>query len=400
MEITIGNSIPRCAAAGSAAATILALLFLGCGNEPLPPGPLTGLTLEQGDSQIKLSWDPHPNARFDQVVVVRGDSGGFPSGPDDGQRIYDGSGTSLSDPCKDHGATTYYAAFAHDGLGSYSPGATASAKCAFWPFTLIVLPDTQHYSDWMYKTTVDWILAQQKERNIAAVLHEGDITHNNTGAEWKVAAAAFARLDNTLPYVLAVGNHDMTSTSSTALFNTHFPHSRMSKLLGFGGSYPPGKMDNSFYTFRAGGRDWLVVSVVWDPDSAALQWADQVVAARPTHRTIVLTHAFLTPAATVEPMARRIWDGLIRKHGNILFVFNGHYTAGDAARLKSKGDKGNPVYIMFANYQTEPASGYGMLRIVRFDTLAKTLSVKSYSTLSGKYREDDANQFTFTGVDL
>ena len=363
--------------------------------------PVSGFSATAGDSVIGLKWGDAPGSGQGKIVVRRSTSAP-PSGPESGDEVYSGGGTTHTDPCASHGATYHYAAFAMDSEGNASDGAVASAKCTFLPFSLIVMPDTQYYNQWMWKTAMAWIQAQQKPRNVAMVLHEGDITDKDTDAEWKKAVASLGLLDNTQLYALAVGNHDMSPNGSanTTRFNTYFPHQRMSKLPGFGGNYPAGKMDSSYYTFRAGGTNWLVVSLVYDAGADVLNWADGVAAKHPGRRIIVVTHAYLAPDATLAAPGKKIWDGLVRKHPGMTFVFNGHYINGHAARLVSTGDKGNKVYQMFANFQATELSGWAAQRIVRLDPLAGEVSVTTYGTLNSKYITIDAHQFNYTGVEL
>lgn len=395
------------AVAARVVAPLLCLAMLwACGeeageaDESVPR--VVGLTATSGDSAIRLGWSAPDTMGFKKVV--RRSTLAPPSSPGEGAAIYTGtlSGHSYTDPCNKHNTTYHYAAFVVASDGRWSEPATASAKCTFLPFTLLVMPDSQYYNTWMWKTAMAWILAQQKPLNVAMMLHEGDITHNDTAAEWKVATESLTRMDGKLPYALAVGNHDMAKNGGgdTTNFNKHFPVDPMSKLSGFGGSYPAGKMDSSYYTFRAGGGDWLVLSLVYDPGEAVLTWADGVVAKHPGRRIIVVTHAYLLPSGARGEPGKKIWDKLVRKHPGMTLVFNGHYLAGHGARLVSTGDKGNKVYQLFANFQATELSGWAAQRIVRLDPLAGELSVKTYGTLNSKYITIDAHQFTYENVDL
>jgi len=76
------------------------------------------------------------------------------------------------------------------------------------------------------------------------------------------------------------------------------------------------------------------------------------------------------------------------------------YTGGLGARLVSTGDNGNKVYQMFANYQTEWFGGKGQIRLVTMDPDARTVSVKTWSTMGKFYVTDDRNEFTFEDVDF
>ena len=101
---------------------------------------------------------------------------------------------------------------------------------------IVLLPDTQYYAE-KYPEVLDsqisWIMQNAKE--IDFVLQQGDLTQNNNDKEWEIVQKAFNKLDNVIPYVLAVGNHDMGSTAgkfadvrNTTLFNQYFPFTKMS----------------------------------------------------------------------------------------------------------------------------------------------------------------------------
>ena len=89
-----------------------------------------------------------------------------------------------------------------------------------------------------------------------------------------------------------------------------------------------------------------------------------------------------------------LWQKLVSRHANVVFVFCGHVVKTGAARLTSKGVYGNDVYQMLADYQMRAQGGEGYLRLVEFLPDGKTVQVKSYSPLLDNYLTDDAQQFT------
>ena len=97
-------------------------------------------------------------------------------------------------------------------------------------FTLVLLPDTQKYSEAypeIFEAQTRWVVENRDAERIAYVLHEGDITDNNIRPEWRAAKAAIELMDGQLYYTLAVGNHDMgfggeADIRDTAFFNETF----------------------------------------------------------------------------------------------------------------------------------------------------------------------------------
>ena len=87
------------------------------------------------------------------------------------------------------------------------------------PFTVVVLPDTQFYSQSFpeqFRAQTHWIVDNRAAENIVLVSHVGDIVQNGgqgparNAAEWNNADAAMNILDNNaqdLPYGVVLGNH-------------------------------------------------------------------------------------------------------------------------------------------------------------------------------------------------
>ncbi len=282
---------------------------------------------------------------------------------------------------------------------------------------LVLLPDTQSYAESypeIFYAQTEWIAEHSAE--IAFVLHQGDITDDNNEKQWKVAEEALGKLDGKVNYALAAGNHDMGTGGSadirdTGLFNRFFPYNKYSKQPAFGGAFEPGKMDNVYFLFRAGGIKWLVLSLEFGPRNQVLDWAAKVIREHPDHRVIINTHAYLYSDDTRMSEARghkwlpqyygvgkdtgqnavnngeQIWKKLAGKYENVLLVFSGHVLNDGTGRLVSTGEQGNEVYQMLANYQRGVESsvngGNGYLRIIGINTRDSLISVRTYSPLSG-----------------
>ena len=295
-------------------------------------------------------------------------------------------------------------------------------------FKIVLLPDTQVYAraypDTFYAQT-KWIA--DNADSIAFMLHQGDITDNNTPAQWNVAVFSIKLLDGKVPYSLTQGNHDLgtrgsTDTRDSTLMNRFFPYAEYSKQKGFGGTFESGKIDNNWLTFRAGGVDWLVISLEFGPRDKVLDWAAALVEKHPKHRVIVNTHAYMysddrrmqeghnwlpqkypigkNAGADMPNDGEGMWNKFVSKYPNILFVFSGHVLNDGTGLLVDKGEKGNNVYQILANYQMKPKGGEGYLRLMTFDTKKKTVDVKTYSPLLNKYDEAEDQQFVLKNVDF
>jgi hypothetical protein len=291
-------------------------------------------------------------------------------------------------------------------------------------WTLILLPDTQIYSEQypgLFALQTRWIAKNRDKYGIRYVFHLGDITNGNTVTEWRHAQEAMSELDGTVPYVVVTGNHDYSDFSlratSGTLLNQYFPLSTFKPWPTFGGTMNRDDACNTYHLFSAGGIDWIVIALEWDPHDDALQWADEVLAKYPQRKAILVTHAYLyadktrcdpenkkkgsrewTPHTGEDSPFRNdgedLWQKFVRKN-DFAFVFSGHVTGAECGFLSSKNDRGKTTHQMYVDYQMRKLGGEGYLRMIEFLPDGKTVHVKSYSPLYDKYLQDAANQFSF-----
>jgi len=313
--------------------------------------------------------------------------------------------------------------------GKLVDGPPAKAKPG--SFTVVVLPDTQFYSEsypQTYLAQTRWIVEQQKERNIAAVLHLGDITNRSTPAEWKNAVKAMQQLDGKVPYFFVTGNHDYSQGGSckdrTTLLNEYFPVAKFRGRPNFGGVYDkePERMENNYGTFSAAGRDFLVLGLEFGPRKDVVRWANEVVAKHPKHEVILITHAFIYFDDTrydwkkygakqnwnphAYGMAKttgddvtdgeELWNELVAKHENFILTFNGHVLGDGLGRFTSKTPGGRAVEQVLVNFQMRPKGGDGWLRLLEFQADGKTVEVCDYSPTRGQRNESAQNKFVLT----
>ncbi|MEX2371363.1 MAG: metallophosphoesterase [Bacteroidales bacterium] len=301
-------------------------------------------------------------------------------------------------------------------------------------FMLVLLPDTQSYSSNfpdIFNSQTSWIA--EKADEITFVLHQGDITNDNIEKEWIVATDALEKMDGKVPYTFVPGNHDMgengkAETRNTDLFNQFLPFNKYSSLRTFGGAFETGKMDNTYHTFRAGGRKWLILSLEFGPRNSVLEWAGSVIEDHPRHKVIINTHAYMYSDETRMSAERdhkwlpqnyglgkasgadsvndgeAMWEKLLGKYKNVMLVFSGHVLNDGAGTLVSTGINGNKVYQMLANYQGgvigSENGGNGFLRMVTINPKANSISVRSYSPSLDQFKTDEEHEFTFEDVEF
>jgi len=299
---------------------------------------------------------------------------------------------------------------------------------------IVLLPDTQTYAEKfpeILDSQINWILANKKQ--ISFVLQQGDLTQNNSTKEWNIIQAAFTRLNNRVPYVLAVGNHDMGSADgrfadvrNTSMFNRYFPYVIMKKLPGFTAVAEENKMENAAYTFRAGKINWLVLTLEFGPRNSIIAWASDIIRTYPYHTVVINTHSYMYSDSTRQgpgdnwrPQAygvgkdkgdsavndgEQLWNKLIKLHPNTRFVFSGHVLNSGVGTLVSINDAGFPVYQMLANYQegvtNSMKGGNGWLRILDIDLKNKKLKLQTYSPFINAFMDDAQHNFTIRYVRL
>lgn len=155
-------------------------------------------------------------------------------------------------------------------------------------FRIVLLQDTQSYSEpfpEIFYAQTEWIA--ENSDSIAFVRHQGDITNNNVPVEWEVAVNTVELLEGKVPRVLCMGNHDIGTNGkadvrNTELFNSRFSYEKHSRDADSGGAFEEGKVANVWYTFKAGGNQWLVVSLEFGPRNKVLEWSSGVIEEHPT----------------------------------------------------------------------------------------------------------------------
>jgi hypothetical protein len=289
--------------------------------------------------------------------------------------------------------------------------------------TIAVLPDTQYYASCASPHFVQqtrWVAAAARTRNIAAVLHLGDITEENTPVEWEYAVASLQPVRQLLPVMLATGNHDYGNEGRADQRFTAFaqylgsPAAATARYVAE--TMTPNDVENAYYRMRLPKVTLGVLMLEWSPRTKTVQWANEVLSKYPGDRVIFVTHAYLyhdgtrydwktkgtvqewNPAAygtgkknpsepasagNVNPNGvydgQALWDELVSKHSGIFLTLNGHVLSDGVAVLESEADAGNHVQQVLANYQMLNEGGLGYLRLLELLPDGKTLRMKTYS---------------------
>ncbi|MFH1446779.1 MAG: metallophosphoesterase, partial [Chloroflexota bacterium] len=290
-------------------------------------------------------------------------------------------------------------------------------------FMIAAIPDTQNEvvyngSPFPFTNRMDWLARNKTALNLKFVGHVGDLVNWDTKdhMQWWHASSGFKLIEAAgIPYAIALGNHDTAATTigggaapgnahsnlrNTSTFNAFFPLSRFTAMQGV---YEEGKADNTYHVFNAGGLNWLVITLEFDPRQGAVEWAKTIVKNHPNHNVIIFIHNYLNrdssykgPSGYGDLSGQQVRDQLVKKYNNIKMVFCGH--AGGVSRRDDVGVNGNRVCEMLFDMANAPNKGW--TRLVEIDTSDRTISVKTYSPHVDQYLTDSANQFTFIDVNL
>jgi len=290
----------------------------------------------------------------------------------------------------------------------FQPYFTEKAPLADYAYSFAVIGDTQilavKYPE-KFTALYDWVLDNVEAKKIKYVLGLGDITDDDTAAEWELAKKNITRMNGIVPYSLVRGNHD-----SINQMRKYFPMSEFGSTVT--GTYEANSIINSYHKFAVGDVKYLLFTLDYGAFDKVLDWASEIIEAHPDHNVIITTHAYLfrdgttLDAGDVVPPSNKgaqynngdeMWDKLIKKHENIVLVLSGHDPCDNVVCTQTKGDNGNIVTQMLIDPQgvDKAQGGSGLVAMFYFSEDGKTLQVEYYSTDRKAYYLEN-NQFTVT----
>jgi PKD repeat protein len=272
-------------------------------------------------------------------------------------------------------------------------------------FTIIALPDTQHYTAYypeIFTNQTQWIVANREALNIVYAAHEGDITDGGTEQEFQRASISMGFLEdpNTtglpygIPYTIIQGNHDHDIYHPHDFFNLFFNYTRFEGRPYYGGHYSTNN-DNNYALFNASGMDFVAIGLdVW-PDFDEIAWANTILQTYPDRRAIVISHDVINSCGEWSPSGHCIYN-FLKHNSNLFLILCGHcrYDEGEARRTDVYN--GNTIYTLLADYQEYPNGGNGYLRIMTFCPETNQIEVQTYSPYVNLYELDENSQFNLT----
>ena len=308
-------------------------------------------------------------------------------------------------------------------------------------FSIVVIPDTQHYrgvgtkgagedagplTNQVFDGWTDWIAANLERQRIVLVSHVGDIVDINNRAQWALARRCMDKLHGRVPYGISVGNHDMAADGNASLFQEVFPKSRFSAFKWYGGCFDKpvdthaisGNNANSVQLFEVDGVQFVALHLECNAPDDVLKWANSILRRYGDRHAMITTHMGLGPRdkpITAQdyfdaPKGRmtwtkrhgnrgnspqQMWDKCFKLHENLFLVCCGDQSRTQAMRQESIGQHGNTVHELLSDYG---ASG---LRVMRFIPAENLIEVRTWDPIKRVLCEStqivkDRNQHQFT----
>ncbi|WP_051816582.1 metallophosphoesterase [Kitasatospora sp. NRRL B-11411] len=288
----------------------------------------------------------------------------------------------------------------------YSAGATPRDA---YDFTIGWQSDTQYYNEnqgwaagsggpdtwYAHQLAInDFFLSQRDDLNLQYVIHTGDIVddyratdfrgdNHDPAYEWKNADAAYKPLNEAgLPYGVLAGNHDVGHAADDySQFGTYFGADRYRDNPWYGGE--TGNNRGHYDLVSAGGVDFLMLSMGWDPGDEQIAWMNSVIRQYPERKVWIDLHEYLLTTGTLGPVPQRIHDEVVKPNSNVFAVSSGHYhdayTRTDGFDDDGDGVADRTVHSMLFDYQGLEQGGLGFLRLLHFDNTGQKIVVRTYS---------------------
>ncbi|MBA4246857.1 MAG: hypothetical protein C0444_00980 [Microbacterium sp.] len=278
--------------------------------------------------------------------------------------------------------------------------------------SIVHVTDTQYLSEGYpeeYERMAQWIVELAQQRDVAAVVHTGDLVQSwvdpdqsdaRARIEFERASAAQSIMEDAgLATTVVPGNHDTKRGIDTRLYNEYFGPERYATAPGFVESITPDDATSSYTIVQAGPAPVLVLSIGYGYGERELEWAESVVQQHPDHNVVIATHEHLTPLTRWDPSRRatdnrwlsradELWKRVVEPHRNVVAVLAGHYHGlGAIVTPNAGGIDGHHVVELLADYQEfrtdsgERATGF--LRLLQWDLAAGQMLVDTYSPRLG-----------------
>jgi hypothetical protein len=182
----------------------------------------------------------------------------------------------------------------------------------------------------------------------------------------------------------------------------------------------PHDIENAYYEIVLPRVTLGVLALEWAPRDSTVAWANDVLSRHANDRVIVVTHAYLYDDSTrydwrtrglrqlwnpysfnmsraearhdPENDGEMLWNSLVRRHAGVFLVLSGHVGGSGAGQLASRGDAGNLVEQVMANFQQLDDGGLGYLRLFEIQPDGRSMRMETYSPSLEVFATGDMQQ--------
>ena len=232
------------------------------------------------------------------------------------------------------------------------------------------------------------VLTDSVTRDANFILQMGDIVESDKDdsdrpEQYAVAREGWRQLDGKIPYVLNLGNNDAADEYFAAFSDLDSP------------LYSSNNGENFAYVFNAGNIDWLIISLRFGSKKAESQWMEDLVAAHPDKKVILIKHEVNADGGVVKRL---------KKYSNVVLVLSGHTRSQEELLV---GDNGNKIGWIRTCHHDAYLDSY--FRVLLINTVRGTVSSSFYSPQYEKYWHDPtapyhdcyrSTPWTFEGFDF
>jgi hypothetical protein len=286
-------------------------------------------------------------------------------------------------------------------------------------FSIIIIPDTQLYSDYLpsiFEEQIQWSCSCFDTINAAFLTHVGDVVQwDEKKEQWDSATFCMSCLDKLgIPHGIAPGNHDRTFRgdfvySDTDIedaysnFNRAFSSEIGREANNVGGTYVNGSYTNHYETFEWTflGDDtptkFLMLHLQFDVNDDTAAWAARVLIKHSDRQAVIVSHGVLLDCefGTMTYYVHK----LANEHCNVMMIVGGHwFECGGENRACSINRCGHPFYAFTQDFQSRDYGGDGWLRYVTISKKGnnKECCMFTYNPLIDAYESDQNSHFSFT----
>ncbi|MDX1342697.1 MAG: carbohydrate-binding protein [Reinekea sp.] len=251
-------------------------------------------------------------------------------------------------------------------------------------WTLVVVPDTQHYSQNRpnapiahMRTAFDWLVAMRDTLNIQFVQGLGDITETwDSDWEWQNSTSAWYKLYGEMPFMPIQGNHD-----SPQSLNKYFPVSSFQNETWYAGDF--GGIENNYALMDIGNERYLFLQLeAYDQYSPyrpeGLAWGQQILRQYPDRKVILATHD-LWATQTIK-------NNILTKFDNVILANAGHDCVRET-HYTTRGPNGGLSHNFVSDYQCD-ANEVMLLRFYKFKPLEDKVEYYTYSPVTHTFEVD------------